>query len=149
MLGLKLNHVSKRGAWKLLDNIYRCPCIIQLTQKDLEYWLTKNQKNIKLSTSGDANAHILLHMMWAPLQYIGKKKFMILIQSSTPWWRHNMETFSTSLAIFDGNPRMTVIFPNQRTSNAKLWYFFVVSLNKLLNNVSIWPLVTSLKWTLA
>ena len=41
-----------------------------------------------------------------------------------PWWRHQMETFSTPLlALCEGNPPMTGRFPPSKASNAELWWF--------------------------
>ena len=45
------------------------------------------------------------------------------------WIHHKKEALSTSLAFSD---------PLSKCSNAHFWYFFVDSLNKLLNNPSSW-----------
>ena len=39
------------------------------------------------------------------------------------WWRHQMETFSTLLAICVGNSPVTGEFPTQMASNAELWCY--------------------------
>ena len=48
-------------------------------------------------------------------------------------WRHDMEPLSALLPLCEGNP-VTSGFPSQRDNNVELWYFFVVSMNKLLLN---------------
>ena len=41
-----------------------------------------------------------------------------------PWWRHQMKTFSTSLALCDGNPQVTDGFPSQKTVKRSFDAFF-------------------------
>ena len=36
--------------------------------------------------------------------------------------RHDMEKLCALLALCEGNPPMTYVFPSQRTSNSELWY---------------------------
>ena len=56
-------------------------------------------------------------------------------------WPFQMETFSASLCgvtahkndLVLHSPYTVPLLPSQRDSNANLWYFLVVSLNKLLN----------------
>ena len=43
--------------------------------------------------------------------------------SHRTWWRHDMEAFSATLALCEGNPLVIGGFPSQRTSNAGLWCF--------------------------
>ena len=57
--------------------------------------------------------------------------------ASGPLWRHQTETFFALLSLCVGNQPGTGGFPSQRDSDADLWCFFVVSLNKLLNKHSI------------
>ena len=47
---------------------------------------------------------------------------------------HDMEMLSSLLALWEGNPPVTGGFPSHRASNADVFFFFVASLNKLLNN---------------
>ena len=42
-----------------------------------------------------------------------------------PWWRHQMETFSMSLAFCAGNSPVTGEFPAQKASNMELWSFSI------------------------
>ena len=39
------------------------------------------------------------------------------------WWRHNMETHSTRLALCQGNQSLTDGFPAQNASIAEFWWF--------------------------
>ena len=52
-------------------------------------------------------------------------------------WRHQMETFSTLLALCEGNPPGTGRFPSQRASNADLWCYFIVSPNKQIKKTRL------------
>ena len=48
----------------------------------------------------------------------------------TPWWRHQMETFSALLAICAGNSPVTGEFPTQRPVTRSFDVFFDLRLNK-------------------
>ena len=52
------------------------------------------------------------------------------------WWHHQMETFSTLLALCEGNPPLTVRFPSQRPVTKSFDVFFDLCLNKPLNQQS-------------
>ena len=57
-------------------------------------------------------------------------------QSSSPmvtWWRHQMETFSASLALCAGNSPVPGEFPAQRPVTRSFDIFFDLRLNKRLN----------------
>ena len=54
----------------------------------------------------------------------------------TAWWRHQMETFSASLVICDGNPPVTGGFPSQRRVTQSFDVFFDLRLNKRLSKQS-------------
>ena len=49
---------------------------------------------------------------------------------SIPGWHHQMETL---LALYEGNPLVTGGFPSQKPSDAELWCFFDLHLNKWLS----------------
>ena len=49
------------------------------------------------------------------------------------WWRHQMETFSASLAIYAGNSPVTGEFPAQRPVTRSFGVFFDLRLNKRLS----------------
>ena len=49
------------------------------------------------------------------------------LSQSTPWWRHQMETFSALLAFCVGNSRW---IPHTKASDAELYVFFDLRLNK-------------------
>ena len=53
------------------------------------------------------------------------------------WWRHQMEAFSALLAICAGNSPGPVEFPS-RSSDAELWCFFDLRLNKRLSKQYLW-----------
>ena len=52
------------------------------------------------------------------------------------WWRHQMETFSASLALCAGNSPVTGEFPAQRPVTRSFDVFFVLHLNKQLSKQS-------------
>ena len=49
------------------------------------------------------------------------------------WWRHQMETFSASLAICAGNSPVTGEFPSQRPETQSFEVYFDLCLNKRLS----------------
>ena len=53
--------------------------------------------------------------------------------TQTSWWRHQMETFSTLLAICAGNSPVTDEFPTQRPVTRSFDVFFDLRLNKQLS----------------
>ena len=50
----------------------------------------------------------------------------------SPWWRHQVETFSALLAFCEGNPPLNDGFPPQRPVTRSFDIFFDVRLNKRL-----------------
>ena len=56
--------------------------------------------------------------------------------STTPWWRHQMETFSALLALCAGNSPVTGKFPSQRPVTWSFDVFFDLRLNKRLSEQS-------------
>ena len=65
-----------------------------------------------------------------------------------PCWRHEIETFSALLALGEGNPSVTGIFPSQRPLTWSFDVFFDLHLNKQLSKHSrrrwfeIWDAIT-------
>ena len=56
---------------------------------------------------------------------------------SQSWWRHQMETFSALLALCEGNsPVIGQWIPLTKASDAELWCFFDLGLNKRLSKQS-------------
>ena len=64
--------------------------------------------------------------MWVPLA----------CQNGKSWWRHQMETFSTLLAICAGNSSVNGEFPAQRPVTRSFDVFFDLRLNKRLSKQS-------------
>ena len=53
----------------------------------------------------------------------------------TPWWRHQMEPFSASLALCAENSPVIGEFPIAKSSDAELWFFFICPwMNGWVNN---------------
>ena len=63
---------------------------------------------------------------------IGTKQFDVNSIVFTTWWRHQMETFSASLAICAGNSPVPGEFPAQRPVTRSFDVFFDLCLNKRL-----------------
>ena len=53
------------------------------------------------------------------------------------WWRHQMETFPTLLALCEGNPLISSGFPSQRPVTRSFDVFFDLRLNEGLSKQSI------------
>ena len=53
--------------------------------------------------------------------------------SNSPWWRHQMKTFSVLLALCAGNSSVTGEFPSQRPLTRSFDVFFDLRLNKRLS----------------
>ena len=52
------------------------------------------------------------------------------------WWRHQMDTYSASLALCEGNPPVTGGFPSQRPVTRNVDVFFDLRLSKRLSKQS-------------
>ena len=64
-------------------------------------------------------------------------RFLRCIIFTSPWWRHQMETFSELLANCVGNLPVTGEFPTQRPVTRSFDVFFDPRLNKRLNKQSL------------
>ena len=58
------------------------------------------------------------------------------LSSMNTWWRHQMETFPPSLALYEGNLLVTDGFP-PKASDAEFWCLFDLRLNKRFSKHSI------------
>ena len=59
----------------------------------------------------------------------------MIIDRPTPWWRHQMETFSALLAFCAGNSPVSGEFPAQRPVTRSFDVFFDLrSINRWVNN---------------
>ena len=56
-----------------------------------------------------------------------------IVLASPSWWRHQMETFSTLLAIYAGNSPVTGEFPSQSPVTRSFDVFFDLRLNTRLS----------------
>ena len=61
---------------------------------------------------------------------------LVCIVRSSPWWRHQMETFSVSLAICAGNSPVPCEFPAQRPVTRSFDVFFDLRLNNRFSKQS-------------
>ena len=68
-----------------------------------------------------------------PENPVSAQDFLLDSNSSTPWWRHQMETFSALLVICAGNSPVTNEFPAQRKVTRSFDVFFDLRLNNWLS----------------
>ena len=77
--------------------------------------------------------------------FMSEKWYRMILQSiyrqclsicDTPWWRHQMETFSALLTICAGNSPVPGEFPTQRPVTRSFDVFFDLRLNKRLSKQS-------------
>ena len=73
-----------------------------------------------------------------PTNFLINNIFLIAVQLrvGSPWWRHQMETFSALLAICAGNSPVPGEFPGQRPVTWSFDVFFDLRLNKHLSKQS-------------
>ena len=64
------------------------------------------------------------------------------------WWRHQMETLSTYLALWAGNSMVTGEFPTQRPVTRSFIVFFELGLNKWLSTQSLGWWFETPSWSL-
>ena len=69
-------------------------------------------------------------------------------QQISPWWRHQMETFSALLAICAGNSPVPVEFPPQRPVTRSFDVYFDLRPNKRLSKQSWGWWFATLSWSL-
>ena len=88
-----------------------------------------NQHKIIEITLLELKGDTLLQILLWPLMAVRR----VAKRHCWPWWRHQMETFSASLAICAGNSPVTGEFPAQRPVTRSLGVFFDLRLNKRLS----------------
>ena len=83
--------------------------------------------------------HLIFFKMKLLLKYpvITKAFPWLLSDGIFTWIRHDMETFSTLLALCEGNPLFSGLL-SQKASIGVLWWFFYVSQNGRLNKQFSW-----------
>ena len=90
------------------------------------YNLSENQSTLLIEAFP-----IVLRLAWTKL-----KPSCWMLWVSLTWWRHQMETFSASLAICAGNSPVPGEFPPQRPVTRSFDVFFDLRLNKRLSKQS-------------
>ena len=64
-------------------------------------------------------------------------KLELSINTTLPWWRHQIETFCASLVLCEGNPPVTGVFPSWKPVMRSYDVFFDLRLNKRLSKQSL------------
>ena len=81
--------------------------------------------------------HVIAIFNMSSLLYVARPHVQQpLADELSSWWRHQMETFSTLLAFYEGNPPVTGGFPSQRPVTRGFDVFFDLRLNKRLSKQS-------------
>ena len=71
--------------------------------------------------------------MYVIMEFYVNIEWKVSVQTTFPWWRHQMETFSALLAICAGNSPVPGDFPAQRPVTRSFDVFFDLGLNKRLS----------------
>ena len=154
MLGLKLNHVSKRGQTNVVTNVasslpifhgsttmhggicFQCNRLIchfapnappeSFTSPTRVLWYHRNT----LYTHINLFAFTVWHALSNHIRDYTPQA------SVTTWWRHHMKTFSALLAICVGNSPVPGEFPTQKPVTRSFDVFFDLRPNKRLSKQS-------------
>ena len=100
--------------------------------------------NIRSSHNLDMSALVACTKLWPYSIYFCIRATWIFtrlgLRAPEPftWWRHQMETFSASLALYAGNSPVTGEFPAQRPVTWSFDIFFDLRLNKRLSKPWGW-----------
>ena len=94
-------------------------------------WMSVSQITTLLKCTTDTNHFLSI----AKGQKYGKCPY-VMTASCTSWWRHQGETFSALLDLYEGNPPVTGGFPSQRpvTRGFDVFLFIIAWTNGWANN---------------
>ena len=120
MLGLKLNHVSKRATGAL-------GAVLWLATKGLELEL---QVMDQFTISKYRESVISAPVSFLSLSSIFSQN---MVDDLSSWWHHDIEMVSALLAICGGNRPVTGGFPSPRASKMDFDDIFDVGVNTLSN----------------
>ena len=118
-----------------------------------------NPDDLFVQWAGDCVAALCCELVWARIKRIsGRRPSWVHSYDAkhrVAWWRHRMETFSTSLAFSVENLPVTGAFPTQRpvTRSFDVWSAPELIVEQTMQTLEIWnviaPIMTSLKvWSL-
>ena len=125
-------HANSHFGW-LSEHVY-----LDVTQGDFSILLSyrgiaKQKSNVKYRL-------ISLHLMIFISNSTDSENCLLLIFNTNPtefsWWRLQLETFSTSLALSAGNSPVTSEFPHKRPVTRSFAVFFDLCSNKRLSKQS-------------
>ena len=115
------------------NNLYKCCLLLIRYLSKIIYWNSRKicvfnfplrKMPMKLKRCLLVNFHRLQSQ---------NNQTVVWIKSNWAWWRHQMETFSSLLAICAGNSPVTGEFPAQRPVTRSFHIFFDLCLNKRLS----------------
>ena len=143
MLVLKLIHVNYRGYWWFKLDLahrsfqetapwFRRSTDTELIASEVYYWavMTSETKSIKGRVLFLAHTWVLLPRYW------NVAKSTTRMPDVWPWWRYQLETFSTLLALCAGNSTVTGEFLSHRLLTRNFDIFFDLRLNIRLSKQS-------------
>ena len=124
MLGLKLNHVSKRGHWyhSCFQIKYGQGCVVFSFDLISHHCIIYSLSYI----------YCFISSHWSLVNHL----LSLNCHWGNPWWCHQMETFSALLILCVGNSPVTSEFPSQRPVTRSFGIFFDLLLNKCLSKQS-------------
>ena len=107
-------------------------CIVNWTLRNEIQWNVNRNSNTFIEENTFENVVCEVLFISSRLQITNHRIHM----DTTPWWRHQMETFSALLAICVGNSPVPGEFPAQRPVAQSFDVFFHLCLNKRLSKQS-------------
>ena len=117
---------------RIMVLVWRYPLLTEISWNNIQVW-TGITKDICIKLWGAINRWSSYAKLW--------------------WWRHQMETFSASLALCAGNSAITGEIPSQRPVMWSFGVFFELCLNKRLSKQSrrrrlIWDVIVLIMMSL-
>ena len=123
--------------------LFRPQCINLCNYAAQQCTCSYQSGSFRMHTPCNTNIHIQsVNAYLVRFKHIIHSQILLLLTSEidrwvriliTPWWRHQMETFSALLAFCAGNSPVSVEFPTQRPVTRSFDVFFHLCLNKLFS----------------
>ena len=129
------------GTWAIwytyavtLKDVDKTDCSLTTTKHELYVWFRENVVN----GTGASWCWCHHHVNFMSSQVTGNPTVAYLSQQHRkhPWWSHQMEPFSTLLALCAGNSPVTGEFPSQKPVTWSFDVFFDLRLNKRFSKQS-------------
>ena len=150
-IGWRISAFSREsliGTWNQYYSSLRLRWILRVLRNSwwvIHIWEVLCQKQVSRAGRSNYIPHYLWDVITCPcpwyLHLAQNSWYMVvyckkLFNFSSPWWRHQRETFSALLAICAGNSPVPGEFPAQRPVTRSFDVFFDLRLNKRLSKQS-------------